>query len=137
MDSVNETIGICEHFSFLLVYGMMQCMDVKIDKSGRIVVPKVLRDRLGLKPDMVLEVHEQTDGLLLRMPAPQPTMVRIEGLWVHQGMAQANADWARVLDEVRERFADLPPAELQAMIDEACASVRAERFPPTPKPSGT
>lgn len=119
-----------------MVYGMMQSMDVKINKSGRIIVPKVLRDRFGLKPDMALEVHEQADGMLLRVPAPQATMVRIEGLWVHQGTPRAKADWARVLDEVRDRFADLPPDELQAMIDEACASVRAERFPPAPKPSG-
>ena len=41
------------------------------------------------------------------------------------------------LTEVREKFADLPPDELQAMVDEACASVRAERFPPAPKPSDT
>lgn len=33
------------------------------------------------------------------------------------------------LTEVRERFADLPPDEIQAIIDEACASVRAERLP--------
>jgi hypothetical protein len=30
--------------------------------------------------------------------------------------------------EVRDKFADLPPDELQAMIDEACASVRTEMF---------
>ncbi|MBS0156555.1 MAG: AbrB/MazE/SpoVT family DNA-binding domain-containing protein [Nitrospira sp.] len=77
-------------------------MDVKIDKSGRIVVPKPLRDQLGLKPDMELEVHVQADGVLLRVPTPQPTMVNIEGLWVHQGTAQANADWACVLEEVRD-----------------------------------
>lgn len=41
------------------------------------------------------------------------------------------------LTEVRGKFADLPPDDLQAMIDEACASVRAERFPSSPKPSGT
>lgn len=41
------------------------------------------------------------------------------------------------LTEVREKFADLPPDELQAMIDEACASVRAERFSPAPKMPGT
>jgi hypothetical protein len=41
------------------------------------------------------------------------------------------------LTEVREKFTDLPPDELQAMIDEVCASVRAERFPPAPKPSET
>jgi len=41
------------------------------------------------------------------------------------------------LTEVREKFADLPHDELQAMIEEACASVRAERFPPASNPSGT
>ena len=85
-----------------MVYGMMYGMDVKIDKSGRIVVPKPLRDRLGLKPDMALEVHEQADGVLLRVPTPKPTMVNVEGLWVHQGMAQANADWEHVIAEVRD-----------------------------------
>lgn len=87
---------------FLVVYGMMNGMDVKIDKSGRIVVPKPLRDRLGLKPEMELEVQEQADGLFLRVPVPHPTMVNVDGLWVHQGTAQANADWARVLEDVRE-----------------------------------
>ena len=39
------------------------------------------------------------------------------------------------LTEVREKFADLPPDELQAMIDDACASVRAEMFAPAPRQS--
>lgn len=87
---------------FVMAYGIIHGMSVKIDKSGRIVVPKALRDRLGMKPDMELEVHEQADGMLLRVPAPQPTMAKIEGLWIHQGTAQANADWASVLQEVRD-----------------------------------
>lgn len=33
--------------------------------------------------------------------------------------------------EVREKFANLPPADLHAMIDEACASVRTDMLPPT------
>jgi len=85
-----------------MVYGMINGMDVKIDKSGRIVVPKPLRDRLGLKPDMELEVQEQANGLFLRVPVSHPTMVNVDGLWVHQGTAQANADWARVLEDVRD-----------------------------------
>lgn len=85
-----------------MAYGIVDGMDVKIDKSGRIVVPKSLRDRFGLKPDMALEVHEQADGMLFRVPVPQPTMVKIDGLWVHQGAAHANADWTSVLEEVRE-----------------------------------
>lgn len=100
--AVNEFSPVFIDLPLFMVSGMINGMDVKIDKSGRIVVPKVLRDRLGLKPDMALEVQEQADGMLLRVPAPQPTMVKIEGLWVHQGTAQANADWASVLEEVRD-----------------------------------
>ena len=39
----------------------------------------------------------------------------------------------QTLVEVRSKFADLPPDELQAMIDEATASVRVEMFPLRPK----
>lgn len=63
-----------------MAYGMINSMDVKIDQSGRIVVPKPLRDRLGLKPDMVLEVQEQADGLFLRALTPHPTMVHVDGV---------------------------------------------------------
>jgi AbrB family looped-hinge helix DNA binding protein len=81
---------------------MINGMKVKLDTSGRIVVPKLLRDRIGLKPDMVLEVEEHADGVFLRVPTPHPTMVQVDGLWVHQGTAPANADWARVLEDVRD-----------------------------------
>ncbi len=36
----------------------------------------------------------------------------------------------QTLGEVREKFADLPPDDLQALIDEATSSVRAETPPP-------
>lgn len=81
---------------------MINDMKVKLDTSGRIVVPKLLRDRIGLKPDMVLEVEEHADGVFLRVPTPHPTMVQVDGLWVHQGTAPANADWGRVLEDVRD-----------------------------------
>ncbi len=81
---------------------MINAMNVKLDKSGRIVVPKPIRDRLGLKPDMALEIQEQADGVFLRVPTPKSTMVNVDGLWVHQGTAPANADWADVLEDVRE-----------------------------------
>jgi len=60
---------------------MTNRMKVKLDTSGRIVVPKLLRDRFGLKPDMVLEVEEHADGVFLRVPTPHPTMVQVDGLW--------------------------------------------------------
>jgi AbrB family looped-hinge helix DNA binding protein len=75
---------------------------LRIDKSGRIVVPKLLRERLGLKPGSELEVLEQARGVLLRPVEQRPSMVKIDGLWVHQGVAQPGANWDRVVEDVRE-----------------------------------
>ncbi len=77
-------------------------MNVRIDKSGRIVVPKPLRERLGLKPDTEFELVERADGVLLRRVEQRPSMLKVDGLWVHQGTAVPDANWARVVDDVRE-----------------------------------
>jgi AbrB family looped-hinge helix DNA binding protein len=77
-------------------------MTLKMDKSGRIVFPKSLRERLGLKPDMELEAVEEAGGVLLRVAEQQPAMVRVDGLWVHRGTAAPGANWGGVLDDVRE-----------------------------------
>jgi AbrB family looped-hinge helix DNA binding protein len=82
--------------------GIINGMTLKIDKSGRIVLPKPLRRRLGLRDNMELEVVEQGDGVLLRPAEPQPSMIRVDGLWVHRGKAEPGADWDHILDEVRE-----------------------------------
>jgi AbrB family looped-hinge helix DNA binding protein len=75
---------------------------LRIDKSGRIVVPKPLRDRLGLKPGTELEILDQQDGVLLRTPEERPALVKVDGLWVHRGVARAGADWERIIQEARE-----------------------------------
>jgi len=85
-----------------MAYGNVNGMELKIDKSGRIVVPKALRERLGFKPDSELEAIEQPDGVLLKRVEERPSMIKIDGLWVHQGNLQQGANWERVLEEVRE-----------------------------------
>jgi len=77
-------------------------MMVRIDRTGRIVLPKQLRERLGLTPETELEAVEQPDGVLLRPVRQQPTMMLVDGFWIHQGIAPQHADWDRVLDDVRE-----------------------------------
>ncbi len=73
-----------------------------MDKSGRIVVPKPLRERLGLKPGMELEAMEQPHGVLLRPVEQRPSMIQMDGLWVHQGALAPGANRDRVLEDVRE-----------------------------------
>ena len=85
-----------------LVYGIGNGMELRIDKSGRIVVPKPLRERLGFKPDIELEAIEQPDGVLLKRVEQRPSMIKVDGLWVHQGIPQPGANWGRILADVRE-----------------------------------
>ena len=85
-----------------MVYGIANGMELRIDKAGRIVVPKPLRERLGFKPDTELVAIEQPDGVLLKRIEQRPSMVKVDGLWVHQGSAEPGADWERILEDVRE-----------------------------------
>jgi AbrB family looped-hinge helix DNA binding protein len=77
-------------------------MRVTIDKAGRIVVPKEIRQRLGLLPNSELEIVDHANGLLLRVVDAQPSLIKVNGLLVHQGRAEDGADLDRVLESVRE-----------------------------------
>ncbi len=81
-------------------------MQLRIDKAGRIVVPKPIRDRLGLRPDTELIAVEQPGGLLLRRATERPSMIQIDGLWVHQGTPEPAANWDLTLDRVRDERID-------------------------------
>ena len=80
----------------------MNGMELRIDKSGRIVVPKPLRERLGFKPDTDLEAIEQPEGVLLKRVQQRPSMTKADGLWVHQGIAEPGGNWERILEHVRD-----------------------------------
>lgn len=77
-------------------------MQLKIDRAGRIVVPKPLRERLGFSPDTQLQVIEQPEGVLLKRVQQRPSMVKADGLWLHQGVSEPGANWDRVLENMRE-----------------------------------
>jgi len=75
-------------------------MKFRMDKSGRVPLPKPLRKRLGFATGMELEAVEQPGGILLRPVMQQ--MVQVDGLWIHQGTAEPGANWLRVMNLVRE-----------------------------------
>jgi hypothetical protein len=51
---------------------------------------------------MELEAIEQPGGVLLKRVQQRPSMVKVDGLWVHQGSAKPGANWERTLEDVRE-----------------------------------
>lgn len=81
-------------------------MNLRIDKAGRLVLPKSVRSKLGITPETSLELIQRADGVLLRRVAERPSMQQVDGLWVHQGTSTSNADWAGVIDRVRDERAD-------------------------------
>lgn len=57
-------------------------MRVAIDSAGRIVVPKAVRNRLGLVPGATLELHER-DGSMVFEPSVMPVrLVKRGKSWV-------------------------------------------------------
>jgi AbrB family looped-hinge helix DNA binding protein len=81
-------------------------MQVHIDKAGRLVLPKSVRQQLGLTPDTALEVVPSPEGVLLRRVVERPSMRQVDGLWVHQGVAAATADWSSIVESLRDERAD-------------------------------
>lgn len=86
----------------------MNAMTLKIDKAGRIVLPKHLRERLQLRAGSSLEVEERPEGLVLRPVGQKPSMVQKDGIWVHTGRLPREVDWSEILEEARnERIKDV------------------------------
>ena len=70
-------------------------MKATIDKAGRLVIPKALRDRLGLRPGTV---DVRADGSALRVEAlASDELVERDGLLV-----TASTDFTMSDDEVRD-----------------------------------
>ena len=77
-------------------------MTLKIDKAGRVILPKPVRDRLGLHAGSDLEIQETPDGIVLRPADRRPSIVRKGSFWVHTGELPPGYDILKAIDEDRE-----------------------------------
>jgi AbrB family looped-hinge helix DNA binding protein len=77
-------------------------MHVTLDKYGRIVVPKPVRDRLGISEgtDLVVEIEE---GRLVLRPVPESVLEERDGLLVSTADVPPGVDVRAVLEGVRAR----------------------------------
>ena len=81
-------------------------MQTNIDKFGRIVIPKSMRDHLGLKTGSVLYIEEIDNKIMLKVADRTPKIKIKEGVAVY--MANAIDDLDSIIDDEREqRLKDL------------------------------
>lgn len=58
---------------------------VRIDKAGRLVVPRKLRDAVGISPETELEIEQEGNALVLRHRSESGARpVRENGIWVFE-----------------------------------------------------
>ena len=77
-------------------------MRTTIDKAGRVVVPKPIRERLGLLAGSEVDLEEFSGGILLNRVEPEPTLVRKQGVLVHRGKLPPGFDDTRLVEDERE-----------------------------------
>jgi AbrB family looped-hinge helix DNA binding protein len=80
--------------------------NVTLDNAGRIVIPKTLRDELGLCPGDVLALESDGERITLRPIRSGSPMSKEQGVWVFRsGRKIAASETDRVLDALREERA--------------------------------
>lgn len=84
-------------------------MQTTLDRFGRVVIPKQVRDDLGLKPGAVLEIEEVEQKIFLKPMHGEPHVVTKDGVLVFSGTAIGDIVGA-IRSHRRERHAHSCPA---------------------------
>jgi AbrB family looped-hinge helix DNA binding protein len=76
---------------------------VTLDKAGRIVLPKPLRDEMRLQAGDTLEVESSSDEITLRPRRGNGQLRKKHGIWVYRsGERLSRADVEKTVRNVRE-----------------------------------
>jgi AbrB family looped-hinge helix DNA binding protein len=58
---------------------------ISVDKAGRVVLPKEMRDKLRLEAGDELLAEQSDEQIVLRPVRAQATLKKERGVWVYQG----------------------------------------------------
>ena len=76
-------------------------METTIDKFGRIVIPKELRDLFGLKAGSTLKVDSSTEEITLKPVSEEPPLARKKGVLVITAEIHENRDVVTLIEDGR------------------------------------
>ncbi len=77
-------------------------MKITIDGTGRLVLPKSVRDRFHLGAGSELEVCTDEDGVNLRVIKREGSLVESGGILIHHGAEVVGLDVAEFIQRERE-----------------------------------
>ena len=79
---------------------------VTVDKAGRLVLPKPVRDLLRVSPGDTFDLSLEGERVTLRLRRPEPPLQKERGIWVFRtGEPLSAAETDGTLKEIRERRA--------------------------------
>ncbi|HZR56855.1 MAG TPA: AbrB/MazE/SpoVT family DNA-binding domain-containing protein [Terriglobales bacterium] len=74
-----------------------------VDKAGRIVLPKPVRDELQLTPGDSLELESSAERIVLRPARDNSRLRKKQGIWVlHGGVPLSKDTVQKTVDRVRQ-----------------------------------
>ncbi|HEY2381495.1 MAG TPA: AbrB/MazE/SpoVT family DNA-binding domain-containing protein [Terriglobia bacterium] len=74
-----------------------------IDKAGRVVIPKPLREELHLEPGDALEMESNGEQIILRPVRGTGPLTKERDVWVfHSGQALPTSATDEMLQQIRE-----------------------------------
>jgi bifunctional DNA-binding transcriptional regulator/antitoxin component of YhaV-PrlF toxin-antitoxin module len=81
----------------------MVAMELSIDKFGRVVLPKKLREHLGVGLSLKVEVKETPEGILLKPVRRESGLMMKDGILVHRGGGDnSHINWDTLVEDDRE-----------------------------------
>jgi AbrB family looped-hinge helix DNA binding protein len=69
-------------------------METTLDRFGMVVIPKRVRDDLGLQPGVVLQIKQDDQKIFMEPSDEEPRMVVKKGVLVFKGAATADIEGA-------------------------------------------
>jgi AbrB family looped-hinge helix DNA binding protein len=81
----------------------IRAMELSIDKFGRVVLPKKLREHLGVGTGLKVQVEETADGVKLTPVRHGSGLMMKDGILIHRGGGdESHIRWDTLVDEERE-----------------------------------
>jgi AbrB family looped-hinge helix DNA binding protein len=81
---------------------------IGLDKAGRLVIPKSVREALNLRVGEPLKVEALEDAIVIRRALPETHLEQIDGWWVISGGKPLDFSIPEFIDQLRnERIREL------------------------------